>query len=66
MIVNWIGYALSMHLNGEYEHAFKAIKSAENIISKDVNIQLKGVEANEFKLYQIYLAIDAKEYKRAE
>ncbi|CAD8181959.1 unnamed protein product [Paramecium octaurelia] len=66
MIVNWIAFIFAQHLIGNYEIAFKAISSAEQLIQKDQQNPIKKVEMNEFKLYQIQLAIDAKDYQKAK
>ncbi|CAD8193670.1 unnamed protein product [Paramecium octaurelia] len=66
MVVNWVGFILSQHLTGNYAGAFNTIKLTEDVIKKDTQNPIKKVEINEFKLYQIQLAIEAKDFQRAK
>ncbi|CAD8097828.1 unnamed protein product [Paramecium primaurelia] len=66
MVVNWIAFIFSQHLVSNYASAFNAIKLTEDVIKKDTQNPIKKVEINEFKLYQIQLAIEAKDFQRAK
>lgn len=76
MLVNWVAFAVSLHLvrifslfkeiqNGNLSEALKAIESTENIINKDVNNKIKPIEENEFILYKVKLLLDLQDFKGA-
>jgi hypothetical protein len=65
MIVNWVAFCVGLHLNNDLSQAWSAVQSINNIVKNDQNNKLKAVEENEFKLYQVMLLIQLRDFEHA-
>ena len=65
MIIHWVAFCVALHLNGNMTQAWQAVESINVLIKNDKTNNLKPVEENEFKLYQVKLLIELNEYEKA-